>query len=719
MRRAVANLLRDAHREGDAGRASAPRRRARGRAPTPPRARLAAVRDLPRRVFERSGRRTLVRLRRVPGPAALRAAASTGLIRSKIQFHRDVGLLRLRRLRAGAARAALRRPPPKPRVRPDGAGRWPASARWATSTSTEAIVRRRALRGEPAADAGEAAAIRCWTSVRGHPQRAMLLAHHLWEHTERGAAADADAFAEALTAVDRELKERFQQTWQSLGRAPNQRRVLLALAQGDASLYSRPQRWRPSGVDKGGAESGRARCCVSIGEGMRTGDDVAFAAGCDQTAHARCSRDARTDERLLPARRAAHASCCARCEQGAYADRALHGEARGLDRATGRWRCSWPSARCSARRTLDHLIGRSARRRAARPAGAAPRCGSGSSSCCSSTASPTTPSSARRSSWPSASRAATASSTPCCARGRARAPAAAAADDDARRARRSRHSHPEWIVELWWDAARRRATRGRCWRADNEPAELALRANTLVGADSLGESLPARPRRRRDRRSTGRVRRPSTPSPLRRAGAFTPQSRAAMLVARDRSTRSRASACSTCARRRAARRPHLAALMGARARSSPSSATRGARRALRRDGRADGRDERRGRATRDAASRSAARRSTACSSTRRAAGSGTLRRTPTCAGAARRREARRAPRIVAASGDAARRRRARLLALRVSRRERAGRSLGLHADFAARPRSSAVSGGASAVPRPAAPHRDGTDGFYHRAARMG
>jgi 16S rRNA (cytosine967-C5)-methyltransferase len=41
------------------------------------------------------------------------------------------------------------------------------------------------------------------------------------------------------------------------------------------------------------------------------------------------------------------------------------------------------------------------------------------------------------------------------------------------------HSHPLWIVELWWEQLGAAQTRALL-AADNEPAELALRANTLV-----------------------------------------------------------------------------------------------------------------------------------------------------------------------------------------------------------------------------------------------
>ncbi|MDP9345379.1 MAG: hypothetical protein M3P44_06610 [Actinomycetota bacterium] len=223
--------------------------------------RLAAVLDLPKRVFERSGRRTLVVFDEFQDP--LRAEGGLdGLIRSKIQFHRDEASYVFAGSEPGLLEQLFgdRRRPLFDQARPVALG--PLG----DVDLAEAIAARFEATGR---DAGEALDP-LLDLVRGHPQRSMLLAHHLWEHTERGAEADADAFADALASVDRELKERFQQTWQSLGRAPNQRRVLLALAQGDASLYSR-RTLETFGLDKGGAGSG-LRGLVSIGE-VRTADD--------------------------------------------------------------------------------------------------------------------------------------------------------------------------------------------------------------------------------------------------------------------------------------------------------------------------------------------------------------------------------------------------------------------------------------------------------------
>jgi len=97
-----------------------------------------------------------------------------------------------------------------------------------------------------------------------------------------------------------------------------------------------------------------------------------------------------------------------------------------------------------------------------------------------------------------------------------------------------RHSHPEWIATLWFGAFGPVAARA-LMAADNEPAEAALRANTLRGdAPALAAELPVATHPA-DGLPEGLVL--DAPfdafdSPLRQAGRFMPQSRAAMAVAR-------------------------------------------------------------------------------------------------------------------------------------------------------------------------------------------
>ena len=130
------------------------------------------------------------------------------------------------------------------------------------------------------------------------------------------------------------------------------------------------------------------------------------------------------------------------------------------------------------------------------------------------------------------------------------------------------HSHPEWIVRLWWE--RLGAERATLLLAyDNEPGELALRANTLVGdANTLALELAAA--------SVATHRDAAIPealvldgpldledSALWQSGAFLAQSRAAMLVARALAPEAGERVLDLCAAP-GGKTTHLAALMGGR-----------------------------------------------------------------------------------------------------------------------------------------------------------
>ncbi len=96
------------------------------------------------------------------------------------------------------------------------------------------------------------------------------------------------------------------------------------------------------------------------------------------------------------------------------------------------------------------------------------------------------------------------------------------------------HSYPPWLVELWWEtfgAAEARAL----LRRGNEPAETALRANALVTTrDELQAALPVNTHTTAELPEALVVDGPfdAHGHELWRAGAYATQSRAAMLVAR-------------------------------------------------------------------------------------------------------------------------------------------------------------------------------------------
>jgi 16S rRNA (cytosine967-C5)-methyltransferase len=97
-----------------------------------------------------------------------------------------------------------------------------------------------------------------------------------------------------------------------------------------------------------------------------------------------------------------------------------------------------------------------------------------------------------------------------------------------------RHSYPPWIAALWFEALGAEAARA-LMAAGNEPAEAAIRANTLkIARDDLAQRLPV-PSHPADHLPEGLVLDAAFDafgSPLWEDGLFMPQSRAAMAVSR-------------------------------------------------------------------------------------------------------------------------------------------------------------------------------------------
>jgi hypothetical protein len=193
--------------------------------------RLHELLDLPKTIYERTGMLTLVAFDEFQ--EVLTAADSAdAIIRSRIQHHRDEaayvfagshpGLLaelfgaRERPL-YGQAREIALDPLEDDALVAYIAGRFEQTGR------------------DPAAVMGDLLAL-----VRGHPQRAMLMAHHVWEATGPGETAGAEQWEAALHGALSELQESFERYWERL--SANERRVLAALASADAtgdSLYSK------------------------------------------------------------------------------------------------------------------------------------------------------------------------------------------------------------------------------------------------------------------------------------------------------------------------------------------------------------------------------------------------------------------------------------------------------------------------------------------------
>jgi uncharacterized protein len=71
--------------------------------------------------------------------------------------------------------------------------------------------------------------------TRGHPQRTMLLAHHLWAVTPPGSVADETAWAEAVARALRGARPVLEARWEAL--PVNEQRAAVALAGGGGSVY--------------------------------------------------------------------------------------------------------------------------------------------------------------------------------------------------------------------------------------------------------------------------------------------------------------------------------------------------------------------------------------------------------------------------------------------------------------------------------------------------
>jgi 16S rRNA (cytosine967-C5)-methyltransferase len=125
------------------------------------------------------------------------------------------------------------------------------------------------------------------------------------------------------------------------------------------------------------------------------------------------------------------------------------------------------------------------------------------------------------------------------------------------------HSHPEWIVRLWWEELGPQEARALL-AADNDPGELALRVNTLVAdpgkvGQVLGTPLHTDPELPEALVLDGPFDLHS--SEAWRSGAVIAQSRAAMLVARALGPKPGERVLDLCAAP-GGKSTHLAALMG-------------------------------------------------------------------------------------------------------------------------------------------------------------
>jgi 16S rRNA (cytosine967-C5)-methyltransferase len=223
---------------------------------------------------------------------------------------------------------------------------------------------------------------------------------------------------------------------------------------------------------------------------------------------------------LSPARRAAHAVVLRTLSDGAYADRALHGEARGLDSRDRALAKQLAFGTVQRRLTLDRVIAAHVDRDLDPAVRAALQLGLFQLMFLDGVAAHAAIGEAVELAKPSPGHRLVNAVLRRVQREGVELPSDATPEGAS-----IRHSHPRWIVDLWWDWLGPDETRALL-AADNEPAELALRVNALVDYD-----LDDVPGRREGETIVVDGPFDALAHPGYAAGAFTPQSRASQLVA--------------------------------------------------------------------------------------------------------------------------------------------------------------------------------------------
>jgi 16S rRNA (cytosine967-C5)-methyltransferase len=255
---------------------------------------------------------------------------------------------------------------------------------------------------------------------------------------------------------------------------------------------------------------------------------------------------------VSPARNAAFAVVRRTLTDSAYADRALHGEARGLeprDRALAK-RLAFGTVQ--RRLTLDHVIAQHVDRRLDPNVRAALQLGLFQLLFLDGVAAHAAIGEAVELAKPSPGHRLVNAVLRRVQREGVELPS-----DETPEGAALRHSHPRWLVDLWWEWLGPADTRALL-AANNEPAELALRINPLAGEHDLDDIAGMR---------TGETIVVEGPfdalaHPGYAAGAFTPQSRASQLVAPALAPEPGERVLDLCAAP-GGKTTHLAALMGA------------------------------------------------------------------------------------------------------------------------------------------------------------
>ena len=200
---------------------------------------LLRLLDLPAKLHERSDVRSLIAFDEFQD--LLRVDGADGILRSVLQHQTQVASYAF----SGSAPTLMERlfeDPSRPLLEhavPVELGPLPLDA-------TAAYLERRF--GETGRDVG-AALDPLLAFARGHPQRTMLVAHHLWELAPPGGVCDEAAFVEARAQALAHAEPALRARWESL--TVNEQRVSVALAtRRSGGLYSE-ETLRPLGLKKG------------------------------------------------------------------------------------------------------------------------------------------------------------------------------------------------------------------------------------------------------------------------------------------------------------------------------------------------------------------------------------------------------------------------------------------------------------------------------------
>jgi uncharacterized protein len=208
--------------------------------------------ELPRRIHERDGTRTLVVFDEFQDVLATKERADA-TIRSEVQHHGDAAsyifagsqLGMMRKLFADRRRALYGQalPVELPPLPPDEVAEHVDARFHQTRRGLGAAL-------EP-----------LLATAAGHPQRTMLLAHLLWEETPPGAEADDEAWARTYERAMRVVHDEVRAIWTGL--STGQRRALSAIAEGRERLYASGRRY---GGSRGGALRAAVQALADRGE---------------------------------------------------------------------------------------------------------------------------------------------------------------------------------------------------------------------------------------------------------------------------------------------------------------------------------------------------------------------------------------------------------------------------------------------------------------------